>query len=334
MSPAPPDGYNDSGMTSYHFDMGIASKSTVQTSSAVSGPGRFPLDLRALELLAETVRGGSLGGAARRTGLTQPHASRLVSRLERDLGLPLLRRGPAGSTPTNQGRLVVDWALPILEAADRFRAGVASLHDADTGDVRIGASLTIGEHLAPAWLGVYGRRHPDARLRLRVTNSTAVLADLRSGVVDLGFIEGPHRPRGLHTSTVAHDELVVVVAPGHPWARRGEHLTLAELAASPLVLREPGSGTRETLEAALAGYPRTPPLMELSSSEAILRAVAAGAGPAVLSRLAVAGALRAGELRAVALAGAPLRRRLRAVWRPPRRPSGWAAEFIQIARTE
>lgn len=288
-------------------------------------------DLGGLLLLAEVVRRGGVGAAGRELGLTQPQASRMIAALERELGLTLLRRGPSGSIPTDEGRLIVGWSDPVLQAADRLMAGVDSLRATADDDIRIGASLTIGEHLAPLWLGVFAARHPHHRVQLRVANSASVVAELRSGTVDLGFVETPRRPAGLHTTVVATDELVVVVAPRHPWTRRAS-VSLAELAATPLVVRETGSGTRETLEAALAGYDRVPPAMELSSTEAIRTAVTAGAAPAVLSGLAIDGPLRAGQLRIVPLTDGPLVRRLRAVWRDPRRPSGWTAEFLQIAR--
>ncbi|WP_219106114.1 LysR family transcriptional regulator [Austwickia sp. TVS 96-490-7B] len=299
----------------------------------LSTPPLPPLpELRALDLLCRIVRCGSVGAAARDLGMSQPQASRLLHRLERDLGVELVRRSPTGSTPTTSGQLVVDWASPIMAGTERLLTGVASLRaDAESGH-SIAASLTIGEHLAPLWLAVYTRRHPDRQVRLRVTNSATVIADLHRGAVDLGFIETVRRPAGLRTTVVATDDLVVVTAPTHPWARRRHPLTLAELADTALVVRELGSGTRDTLDRALSPYPRRPPAMELSSSEAIRTAVAAGSAPAVLSRVAVADAVRAGTLVVISVAGPALRRQLRAVWRPPGRPVGWVGEFVRIAR--
>ncbi len=292
----------------------------------------FP-DLRAIELLVEVARRGSVGAAGREVGLSQPQASRMVAKLERETELTLIRRTPSGSSLTDEGRLVVDWAAPVLESATRLLAGVASLRARSSGNVTVGASLTIGEHLAPLWLRTFTMRHPELRVRLRVANSTVVTSDVRAGVVDLGFVEMPRRPRGLRTTVVATDELVVVAHPSHPWSKLRTALPLAQLAATPLTVREVGSGVRETLDAALAAYDRHPPAMELSSNEAIRAAVAAGAAPSVVSRLAAGSAARARGLCVVAIAGPPLRRRLRAVWREPRRPSGWAAEFIEIARS-
>ncbi|MFE6489904.1 LysR substrate-binding domain-containing protein, partial [Streptomyces sp. NPDC057757] len=108
---------------------------------------------------------------------------------------------------------------------------------------------------------------------------------------------------GLAGAVVAADRLVVVVAPGHRWARRRTPLTGAELAATPLVLREPGSGTREVLEAALAPYGgAVQPRMELASSTALKGAAMTGAGPVCLSELAVVEELATRRLVEVPLA--------------------------------
>lgn len=103
-------------------------------------------------------------------------------------------------------------------------------------------------------------------------------------------------PAGLSSRQVGEDRLVVVVAPQHPWARRRKPVELAELAATRLIVREPGSGTRETLDRLLAGADAPParPLMVLDANAAIRSAVAAGAGPAVLSAVTMRADLAGG----------------------------------------
>jgi DNA-binding transcriptional LysR family regulator len=127
---------------------------------------------------------------------------------------------------------------------------------------------------------------------------------------------------------------VASCTPSHPWARRRSGVPPAELAATALVSRESGSGTRYFVEEALrtqAGLEHVPPLAELSSTTAIKAAVAAGAGPAVLSSLAVAAELSAGTLRAVTITGLNLNRTLLAVWAPGRRLAGPARDLYAIA---
>ena len=292
-------------------------------------------DLGALRALREVDRQGSIAAAASVLGVSQQALSARMRTLERAMGVTLLARSPSGSHLTEQGRLVVGWAEDVLDAADRLEAGLRSIRSGVSHRLAIAASQTIAEHLVPHWLielrGVEqaGQEagYPPTVVELTVANSTGVLELVRAGRAGLGFIETPHLPSDLVTVHVRDDELLVVAAPGHPWAARRRPLGLAQIAATPLVMREAGSGTRDTLTDHLAA--QDPPLrpriaMELGTSAAVRSAIAAGVGPGVLSRLAVRDDLVLGRLVTVEVAGPPLIRELTAVWKPdePLAPEG------------
>ena len=293
-------------------------------------------DLGALRALREVGRQGSIAAAASVLGVSQQALSARMRTLERAMGVTLLARSPSGSHLTEQGRLVVGWAEDVLDAADRLEAGLRSIRSGVSHRLAIAASQTIAEHLVPHWLielrgveqaGVKEAGYPPTVVELTVANSTGVLELVRDGKAGLGFIETPHLPSDLVTEHVRDDELLVVTAPGHPWASRRRPLGLAQIAATPLVMREAGSGTRDTLTDHLAA--QDPPLrpriaMELGTSAAVRSAIAAGVGPGVLSRLAVRDDLVLGRLVAVEVAGPPLIRELTAVWKPdePLPPEG------------
>src|SRR5580698_3202465 len=289
-------------------------------------------DLNALRALREVGRQGSIAAAAAVLGVSQQALSARMRTLERAMNVTLLARSPAGSHLTEQGRLIVGWAEDVLDAADRLEAGLRSIRSGVSHRLSIAASQTIAEHLVPHWLvelrgveqaGVQEAGYPPTVVELTVANSTGVLELVRDGKARLGFIETPHLPSDLVTEHVRDDELLVVTAPGHPWAGRRRPLGLAQIAATPLVMREAGSGTRDTLTDHLAA--QDPPLrpriaMELGTSAAVRSAIAAGVGPGVLSRLAVRDDLVLGRLVAVEVAGPPLTRQLTAVWRADRDP--------------
>jgi len=291
-------------------------------------------ELTALELLVAVADHGSVSAGARAVDMAQPNASRSLARLERALGVGLLTRSTTGARLTPAGLMVVDWARDVLAAAQTLVDGTEALAHAGGGELRVAASQTVAEHLLPAWLAALRARHPGAAVRLEVHNTAEVVAGVLSGACDLGFVEGPRAPRGVRTAVVARDELVLVVAPDHPWTRRRSRVGAEELAATPLLTREPGSGTRVRLDdelRALAGRPATA-LQELASNAAVRVAVQAGAGPAVLSRLSVADALASGGVLEVPL-DLELGRELRAVWTGPRRLSGIAADLVSVARS-
>ncbi|QIS11375.1 LysR family transcriptional regulator [Nocardia arthritidis] len=285
-------------------------------------------DLVLLELLVAVDEQGSLGAASRNVGMAQPNASRALRQWERRLGLQLVERSPRGSRLTPAGTVVAHWAREVLADLDRLVDAAHALRADRAAELTIAASLTVAECLLPAWLGEFRRQRPDIQIHLQVKNSQQVFEELFAGECDLGFVECPTVPPRLHSVAVARDSLVVVVAPRHPWARRKRPLATAELAATPLLVREPGSGTRDTLDLALAEYPRAEPLLELGSAAAIRASVLGGVGPAVLSTLVVADQLARGELCPVRVTELDLHRTLRAVWRAPRELGGAAGELL------
>lgn len=284
-----------------------------------------------LDLLDATARTGSLTAAARELGLAQPNASRAIARLERRLGLTLLVRSHRGSTLSDAGRQLVDLGAPLLAQARSFLDGAEALSTQASRRMDFAASQTIAEYLAPRWLARLHQLDPHAGWNMTVTNSSTVIAQVLTHQVPVGFIETPDLPAGITSRTVHTDRLCVVVDPQHRWVHRRRPLSLAELAKTSLVVRELGSGTRETLDAALAGHSVAAPSLVLSSNHAVLGACAAGAGPAVLSELAVRGAVEQGRVRLVQLAEPDvLTRQLRAIW-TGRSPEPLARELVRIA---
>ncbi|RFU39490.1 LysR family transcriptional regulator [Actinomadura logoneensis] len=290
-------------------------------------------DLAALELLLAVVRLGSVGRAAVELGVTQPAASARIRSMERQLGMALLERSPRGSRPTEAGALVAEWAQQVVDAAHALDAGVGALREGRDARLRLAASLTVAEYLVPGWLVALQEARPDTAVTLRAANSTAVAELVRAGEADLGFVEGTRKPSGLSGAVVATDRLVVVVAPGHPWARRRSGITPEELATTPLILREEGSGTREVLDRALAAHGgAAPPMFQLASTTALKGSAVSGAGPVVVSELAVADELARGRLVDVPVRELDLSRPLRAVWPAGTRPAGPARDLLSLCR--
>ncbi len=294
-------------------------------------PEPYP-DLASLDLLVSVGQLGSISAAANAHGVTQPAASMRMRALERLLQVPLLERSTTGARLTPAGMATVEWAAAVLGDMRTLLAGTAALRADRSSHLRLAASLTVAEYLVPRWLHLLGTEAPATKVSLEMGN-TAHVADLvRKGEVDLGFIEGPRPPGRLRSKEVLADELVIVVAVSHPWSRRRRPISVQELAGTPLVLREPGSGTREVLTDALAEHGlRFIPAMELGSTTAIKAAAMTGTGPAVISALAVRSELQAGQLVAVACEDLRLERAIRAIWAPSRPPGAAATRFLAIA---
>jgi DNA-binding transcriptional LysR family regulator len=289
-------------------------------------------DLIALDLLDSVAELGSLGRAASRHRMSQPAVSMRMSQLERRLGLTLMERSPTGARLTPAGERVVALSRRVLSEARDLMAGVEALVAEASSHLRVAASLTVAEYLLPGWLAALHRRSPDAILAVEVTNSARVVARVREQHADVGFVEGHQlSPGAMKTVVVRTDHLVMVVDPSHPWAHRRSPVTGAELAAAELIVREPGSGTRQVLEDALGAFGGLRFHLELGSTAAILAAARRGEGPAVLSALAIADDLDAGRLVAVPTEGVRLTRSLRAVWHADRPLPSLARDLLSIA---
>ncbi|WP_079144370.1 LysR family transcriptional regulator [Streptomyces agglomeratus] len=303
-----------------------------------AGGGGAPLahrvpDLGAMELLLGVARLGSLGRAARELGISQPAASSRIRSMERQLGVALVDRSPRGSRLTEAGALVTDWARRVVEAAEAFDAGAQALRGRRDSRLRVAASMTIAEYLLPGWLIALHGQRPGTAVSLLAGNSAVVAQRLLGGEADLGFVEGLAVPDGLDGVVIGHDRLVVVAATSHPWARRRRPVAARELAEASLILREKGSGTRQVLDAALAGYGGlAAPLLELASTTAVKAAAVSGAGPSVLSELAVGEELASRRLVEIPVEGIRLSRDLRAVWPTGPRPTGPARDLLGLTR--
>lgn len=282
-------------------------------------------DLAALQLLVDVAHHGSIGEAGRRSGITQQSASERLRAIEAQTGLTLLQRGARGSTLTEAGVLMVGWAVRLLDAAHEIDESIATLRDDRSHQLRIAASMTVAEHLLPAWL-VRLRQDHDTAVSLTAANSEVVRAAVADGTVDLGFVEDGKDPGPLASLVIARDELALFAAPDDPWVTRDRPLEPTEVARRALTWREQGSGTRRVVDDALAalGLAAAAPEVELTTASAIRSAIAAGSPPAFLSRRAVQGDVESGRLVEIRTPGLDLVRDLTALWvgsgRPPAGP--------------
>jgi DNA-binding transcriptional LysR family regulator len=295
-------------------------------------PGPHVPDLIGMEVLLAVHDGGSLGATARRLGLSQQAVSSRLRVMEAVMGLELVSRTRRGSVLTPDGRQVAALAGEVLRAAGDLEAGIESLRGIAASTMRIAASFTVADYLLPGWLVALREKQRKLHIDLVSLDSDDVIAAVRDGSARLGFIETPRLPEGLHAIQVGVDELVVIVAPGHRWARRTAPLAMEELAGTRLVTREPGSGTRQSFEILVAervpGAVLAPSERELRSTSATKAAVASGAAPSVISARAVVDDVALGRLVVVPVAGERMLRPLSAIWRTGRTPAAGAPEDL------
>ncbi len=264
---------------------------------------------RQLEVFVQVALHGSVRAAADVLYLTQPAASMALAQMERQLGMPVFARERGRLRLNTRGRELLPLARELLERHAEFGRAGATTGEALAGELRIGASNTVGNYRVDELLGAFVRAHRQVSIRLRVANTQAIAAGVLGHQLDVGCVEGPVSNPALDVRPWRDDALVVCVPPQHPLARK-RRLQPADFAGARWVLREPGSATRATTERALARLPAGETVLELDQIEAIKQAVVAGLGIACLPAVAVTDALAAGRLHALKTPFLDLQRKL------------------------
>jgi DNA-binding transcriptional LysR family regulator len=237
--------------------------------------------------------------AAEALNLVQSAVSAAVAQLESRHGARLFDRVGRGIELTEAGRIFLDEARSVLARAAAAERVLDELSGLVRGTLAVRASQTIAGYWLPRHLVAFRRAYPGIDLQLAIGNTAEAAKAVHDGAAELGFVEGEVEDPLLVRSTVARDQLVLVVAPGHPWAGI-DRLDPQRLRETEWVLREPGSGTRSAFEAAAGGFGLTredlPVALELPSNEAVRAAVEAGLGATVISASVAAPGIEAGLL--------------------------------------
>lgn len=268
--------------------------------------------------------------AAEDLHLSQPAVSHQMKGLARALGTPLFEAAVRRTQLTPAGELLRDHADRILAECQAAGRAIDELLGLRRGTLRVFGDTTVGIYVLPDVLGAFKEAHPAIEVRLDVGNRDQLFRRFEAETADFGVIghlwEHPAIP--LVVQPFLPNELVAIASPRHPLAGAAS-VSIDRLADEPFIVREPGSGTRETADAALAQADRPVRiLMELASNGAIKRAVARGLGVSILSRYAVSLELKLGLVVELPVAGFPLRRQWHLVHRRDRGLSPVGQAFL------
>ncbi len=250
--------------------------------------------LRQLEVFLATARHENVSRAAESLAMSQSAASGSLKELEQQFGIQLFDRVGKRLRLSELGRQVRPEAERLLAQAQAFEQRLGGRDTA--GRLKVGATLTIGNYLAVGMIARFRRRFPGADIALSVANTEAIARQVADFELDMGLIEGELLHPDLETLHWREDELQVFAAPNHPLAG-ARRVSDRELTLQRWIVREPGSGTRQTFERAMHGILGDLEIaMELQHTEAIKRAVEAGLGVGCLSIISLEDAFRRGTL--------------------------------------
>lgn len=292
------------------------------------------MNIEHLYTFQEVIRLGSFSEVAKKLGISQPAVTFQIQKLEQELGIRLIDRSQRSFIPTAAGRRLLEFAEAVDTEREHLQRELEKMREDVAGDLLIGASTIPGEYLLPPLLARFKQRHPAVRIQVDISDSARVIAGVRTGTYEVGFSGIKPEGQDLDCFRTASDEIVLIVPPQHPFAHK-EAVAPDELESEPLILRESTSGTQRVLAERLseAGLDirKWTPYLVLGSTQAVVLAVAAGAGIAFVSDLAVRGQ---GEVKRVGVRGLRLTRDFFCIYRQERIVSRLNEEFINYVRIE
>lgn len=274
--------------------------------------------LRQLRSLVAIHQTGKISKAASMLGLTGPAVTLQLQQLEQSVGLPLFDRTPEGLRPTAAGMATLDAARAIHEHLRSLADEIEALSDARTGHLRLGV-VSTAKYFAPRLIAVFRKLHPGIQIDLHVGNRASTVDALKQHDVDIALMGRPPRDVPVRSMVFGDHPLVIVAPADHPLADRRD-ISKETVSREHFLVREPGSGTRQSLEIFLADIPgRLEDLgTEMGSNETIKQAVMAGLGIAFISAHTIEQELQLGRLVILDVAGMPIRRQWFSVWRRDR----------------
>lgn len=264
--------------------------------------------LRQLEVFLATANHESISKAAKALAMSQSAASESLKTLEQQFDMQLFDRTGKVLRLNETGRHLRAQANRLIDQAHELEAAFAA--HSGIGELTVGATLSIGNYLAINLMADFMNQHPGARVRLEVANATTIAQKVKNFELDIGLIEGEYHDPALETITWREDELVAFCSADHALAQKGI-ITKEDILNVPWILREQGSGTRQTFDWSMhEQLSRLHIALELQHTEAIKRAVEANLGIGCLSALTLTDAFKRGNLVPLTVEGHRFKRHL------------------------
>ncbi len=267
--------------------------------------------------------------------LTQPAVSLQIQALEELYETKLFDRSSSTVSLTPAGEILYRYAKEILALYAAAEKNIGELTGLVKGSISVGASTTIGNYLLPNVLADFRRTHPKIKVHLFVGNTKRIVEYLNSGNIDFGIVEGDIARQKLIIEKLIVDELVVIVPPLHPWAKKKE-VSIYDVIKEPFILREEGSGTRQIIEKYLSKHGisthEMKSAMMLGSTVAIKGAVESGVGVSIVSRWAARKESKYGSLKLLSIKEEKLLREFSLIYQKNSIASHAVDEFLNYVK--
>ena len=291
----------------------------------------MPVTVRQLEIFNAVVETGQVTKAAQKLFITQSAVSIALSEMENQLGGALFDRTGRRLELNDRGRFFLPLSRDIIGRLEDLDSLMNEKNGKFAGALKLAASSTIGNYVLPYLISAFKTMHPDVHFNMQVCNTTAAEKLIVDREVDLGFVEGEVNNEQVKVMDWFHDELVLITSTAVDSEFEQVCDVRTDLRRYKWVMREAGSGTAQTFKHKLGKYVTDlHVVMELGHSEAIKKAVEAGAGVGCLSSLAVCRAINRGWLRQIPLVGVDMRRQLTVIQHTNKANTRLMNEFLDF----
>jgi LysR family transcriptional regulator for metE and metH len=287
------------------------------------------LEVRHLRLVSAVAELGSLTRAGDRLHLTQSALSHQLRDIESRLGAALFLRVGKRLVLTPAGERLLATARDVLDRLDRTEQDIHQMGKARAGMLRLTTECYTCYHWLPPLLVRYRKRFPQVEVRIDVAATGRPLDMLLAGKLDLAIMSSPVRDRRLVSRPVFDDELVVVAARDHRFAKQ-THVRLSDLRDETLYVYPPKEESRVLQEVLVPSGHVPARVEEVMLTESIAELVKAGLGVSVLARWAVQPLVDAGSIVSRPLTARGLRREWRAVMPKDLAGADYIGEFIEL----
>lgn len=290
--------------------------------------GGKPMTLRHFRIFVAVCKQGGITKAAESLYLAQPAVSLAVRELEEHYDVRLFDRIGRRLYLTEAGKEFLAYAERILALCDDLEKGARQWDE--QSPLHIGSSMTIGTKLLPGLVRRFRQQYPAVKVTVEIKNSGFIEKKLLENAMDFALTESVPHSSKLVCRRFMRDHMVAICSPQDPLALR-EAVTLAELLAQPLMLREKGSGTRELLDSvAGARGLAVEPMWESENAQALIEAVAMGLGVSVLPWQLVSDSIQRGLVAQLPLADAVFQRDFNILYHPDKYMTKPARDFLEL----
>jgi DNA-binding transcriptional LysR family regulator len=295
------------------------------------------MDLWQLNIFCKVVELKSFSKAGETIHLSQPTVSSHIKDLEDHFGCRLIDRLSKKAVPTKAGKLLYTYARRLIALRDETETALAEFQGIIKGHLMIGGSTIPGGYILPQIIGEFTKDHPEVKISLIIGDTEKIIKDTLSGILELGIVGARTGDKNILQEKLIEDEMCLVVPANHQWAKK-KRITLKQLFKEPFITREMGSGTLKSIQYSLAqkGH-RLDDLniiSEMGSTEAVKQGIRSLVGISILSRIAVADALKTKDLIALSVEKLDLKRSFYLTWHKYRSTTPLCRAFVEFLKKE